>query len=382
MKPYNPSLLEQQKEAFIDNLVIEIASAIKGKYAPFNQNQKAKPHAHNALNGVAFNGLNDLILDIKQAQGNYQSSAWISLADAKKLGADERELDFIFNNKSIPRAKIPVVKTKEEIPVFALDNQGNRIPYLDYQGNQRVDSNGNPMFQFELEPILDKKGNLAINPQTNEPYYKIKTQTIDIEPVLEFKYLYNVEVFQSLDRNKIKPLNPNYDKRAMLFDKENNIKSPIFQDLQNKLYEGISQKIKDYIVAKNNGKNYVVPTKEQNQQANYANQNHYQQQGRNQGNYTQANYQNQRNAQSYQPNVAQQQGYNPNYQASQQQLYRQNTPQKQGYNYQNQQSNYQQKGAKQGNYTQANYQNQRNAQPSRSYAYSKNQNNNQRDFGH
>ncbi|AFI06510.1 ArdC-like ssDNA-binding domain-containing protein [Helicobacter cetorum] len=378
MNPYNPSLLEQQKEAFIDNLVIEIASAIKGGYAPFSQNQQAKSHAHNALNGVAFNGLNDLILDIKQAQGNYSSSAWISLSDAKKLGADERELDFIFNDKSIPRAKIPIVKTKEEIPVFALDNQGNRIPYLDYQGNQRMDSNGNPMFQFELEPILDKKGNLAINPQTNEPYYKIKTQTIDIEPVLEFKYLYNVDVFQSLDRNKIKPLNPNYDKRAMLFDKENKIKSPIFQDLQSKLYEGVSQKIKDYIVAKNNGKNYVVPTKnlEQNQQANYVYQKpNYQQQGYSQGNYVQ------KPQQQYQPNIAHKQGYNPNYQVSQQQPYGQNTPQRQGYNYQNQQGNYQQRGAKQ-NYAQVNHHNQRNAPQQRPYAYSKNQNNNQRDFGH
>lgn len=257
--------LEEKKDTFGNYIVYEVTMAMKGQYAPFLEKVETFDRAYNGLNGVPYNGLNSLVLDLKQKQGNYQSNVWLSLAEAKQLKVDEKEIDSIFQDNSIPKAKISFIKAFEYIPVYELDENGNKIPLLDKDGNQRLDKHTQePLFRYVYEPQLDKDGNLKINLQTNQPYIQMKTEKVAIKPTLESKFLYNVDVFKTLDKNKMKPIKKEFLHKVMLWHKKDFDHSKshlIFGDIENKLHKATAEQIKGYLIAQNNDVAYEPPMK-------------------------------------------------------------------------------------------------------------------------
>ncbi|PAF46199.1 hypothetical protein BKH41_09440 [Helicobacter sp. 12S02232-10] len=257
--------LEEKKDTFGNYIVYEVAMAMKGQYAPFLEKVETFNRAYNGLNGVPYNGLNSLVLDLKQKQGNYQSNVWLSLAEAKQLKVDEKEIDSIFQDNSIPKAKISFIKAFEYIPVYELDENGNKIPLLDKDGNQRLDKHTQePLFRYVYEPQLDKDGNLKINLQTNQPYIQMKTEKVAIKPTLESKFLYNVDVFKTLDKNKMKPIKKEFLHKAILWnnkDFDHSKSHLIFGDIENKLHKATAEQIKGYLIAQNNDVAYEPPMK-------------------------------------------------------------------------------------------------------------------------
>ncbi|WP_120946195.1 ArdC-like ssDNA-binding domain-containing protein [Helicobacter labacensis] len=226
MKSWNEMDLTEQKAVFRDFLASEINAALE-------QGLTFKPHnrAYNAHLGSAYHGLNALILDAKQQEGNYANNAWISLEEAQRLGADTRELEYIHNNTqssqnpqgAIKKASISYVKTHEVQKVPKKDAQGNPIPILDPNGNQRHDRYGN--YLWEMEEVR-----------------------VEIPPRLEIKHLYNVECFKSINRAHLKPLNPKTLKPLYTgerFSTEN--QSLVIYDLSAKLTDQQYQRVLDYV---------------------------------------------------------------------------------------------------------------------------------------
>ncbi|WP_104638078.1 ArdC-like ssDNA-binding domain-containing protein [Helicobacter bizzozeronii] len=226
MKSWDEISVAEQKAMFRDFLANEINTALE-------QGLAFKPHnrAYNAHSGSAYSGLNALILDAKQKEGNYTSNAWISLEEAQKLGADARELEFIHSNTqssqnpqgAIKKASISYVKTHEMQKVPKKDAQGNPIPLLDGNGNQRYNRYGE--YLFEMEEVR-----------------------VEIPPRLEIKHLYNVECFKSIDRTHLKPLNPKslkplYTDERFSLDNQ----SLVIYDLSAKLTESQYQRVLDYV---------------------------------------------------------------------------------------------------------------------------------------
>ncbi|WP_104639175.1 ArdC-like ssDNA-binding domain-containing protein [Helicobacter bizzozeronii] len=226
MKSWDEISVAEQKAMFRDFLANEINTALE-------QGLAFKPHnrAYNAHSGSAYSGLNALILDAKQKEGNYTSNAWISLEEAQKLGADARELEFIHSNTqssqnpqgAIKKASISYVKTHEIQKVPKKDAQGNPIPLLDGNGNQRYNRYGE--YLFEMEEVR-----------------------VEIPPRLEIKHLYNVECFKSIDRTHLKPLNPKslkplYTDERFSLDNQ----SLVIYDLSAKLTEPQYQRVLDYV---------------------------------------------------------------------------------------------------------------------------------------
>ncbi|PAF49434.1 hypothetical protein BKH41_01850 [Helicobacter sp. 12S02232-10] len=263
-KTWTEMNLEEKKATFGNYLIYEIIKSAKEGYAPFQQKTETFDRAYNGLNGVPYHGLNSLILDIKQKEGKYQSNVWASLKDAKNLGASKEEIEAVFNDNSIPKAKVSFIKTFELQPVYKLDINGNKIPYLNQDGSQAFDKDKNPLFQYELEPNTDKNGNIKINLKTNQPYMKIKTERIDIEPTLESTFLYNIDAFQTIDKSKIKPIKVELFKKSMLWhskDFDHSKTHIIFGDIEKNFNKTTAEQIKEYLIAQNNSKSYEPPIK-------------------------------------------------------------------------------------------------------------------------
>ncbi|WP_163532581.1 ArdC-like ssDNA-binding domain-containing protein [Helicobacter suis] len=222
-KSWETMSLTEQKTAFRDFLAHEINLALE-QGLTFKPNNRA----YNTYSGSAYHGLNALILDAKQQEGNYTSNAWISLEEAQHLGADARELEFIHNNTqssqnpqgSIKKASISYIKTHEM--QSEKDSNGNPIPVLGPYGNQRYDKNGDYLWETELVRV-------------------------EIPPRLEIKHLYNIECFKSLDQTRLKPLNSKSLQSMYVgqyFSAEN--KNLVIHDLSAKLTAPQYQRVLDY----------------------------------------------------------------------------------------------------------------------------------------
>ena len=184
------AVYEQQREAIATNAVATIAKSIKEQYAPFFKHHSADSfqRAYNPSTGNSFEGLNSLMLDIKQAEKKYPSNEWISLSDAKFLGAKFEEINAIKENWQDKAVKIQYIQKNEYVNVLKKDEQGKPIPLFDKDNNQRIGKNGEPLYQFEM-----------ITQKTNEPYLKIKTELVPLkEPKLQAELMYNIAEFPSL----------------------------------------------------------------------------------------------------------------------------------------------------------------------------------------
>ncbi|PUD75994.1 hypothetical protein C2R50_03665 [Helicobacter pylori] len=211
MKAWNEMDIKEQKEVFARFLASEIAKSLESglEFKPNNR-------AYNGNAGNAYNGLNSLILDAKQHENGYESNVWVGLDDALKLGANPKEVEHIKNNtksKNNPngfydKASIAYIRDYEMRYVKARDEQGNLIPLKDKEGNLKHYSNGEVIYENEKVPQRDKEGNIKYMQDGKTPFYEFKKEKIDIEPTLEIKNLYNVNVFQTLDKTKLKELDP------------------------------------------------------------------------------------------------------------------------------------------------------------------------------
>ncbi len=209
MKTWNEMDIKEQKELFVKFLASEIAQSLDA-----GLEFKANNRAYNGNVGNAYNGLNALILDAKQHENGYESNVWVGLDDALKLGANPKEVEFIKNNiKSknnkegiYDKASIAYIRDYEMLYVKARDEQGNFIPVLDKEGNARRNAKGEIIYENEKVPQRDKLGNIKYMQDGKTPFYEFKKEKIDIEPTLEIKNLYNVNIFQTLDKTKLKEL--------------------------------------------------------------------------------------------------------------------------------------------------------------------------------
>ncbi len=209
MKAWNEMDIKEQKEVFARFLASEIAKSLESglEFKPNNR-------AYNGNVGNAYNGLNALILDAKQHENGYESNVWVGLDDALKLGANPQEVEFIKNNiKSknnkegiYDKASIAYIRDYEMRYVKARDEKGNFIPVLDKEGNARRNAKGEIIYENEKVPQRDKLGNIKYMQDGKTPFYEFKKEKIDIEPTLEIKNLYNVNIFQTLDKTKLKEL--------------------------------------------------------------------------------------------------------------------------------------------------------------------------------
>ncbi len=80
------------------------------------------------------------------------------------------------------------------------------------------------------------------------PFYEFKKEKIDIEPTLEIKNLYNVNIFQTLDKTKLKELDPKtlrtqYVSKTFSMDNQN----LVIYDLSKHLNESQYKKVLDYV---------------------------------------------------------------------------------------------------------------------------------------
>ncbi|PAF41062.1 ArdC-like ssDNA-binding domain-containing protein [Helicobacter sp. 11S03491-1] len=226
-KKWEDYTIQEKKESFLKHILKEVAQSIKGKYAPFTQPVEKFQRAYNPYNGLPFTTLNSLILDIKQKQHNYKENAWISLKDARFLKADKNEINAIFNDKDIPKAQVHYIKTFEMKPVYEMDKKGNKIPNT-----------------------------------------QIVKEKIPVDPTLETRFLYNIEVFKTIDKSHLKPINKdqkyrNYISHQKDFDPTN---APlIFQDLKKFLFDHTAGQIITYLKAQNENTGYIPPKKSLNE---------------------------------------------------------------------------------------------------------------------
>ncbi|MGL2342720.1 ArdC family protein [Helicobacter pylori] len=227
MKAWNEMDIKEQKEVFARFLANEIAKSLESglEFKPNNR-------AYNGNAGNAYNGLNSLILDAKQHENGYESNVWVGLDDALKLGANPKEVEHIKNNtksKNNPngfydKASIAYIRDYEMCYVKARDEQGNLIP------------------------LKDKEGNIKYMQDGKTPFYEFKKEKIDIEPTLEIKNLYNVNVFQTLDKTKLKELDTKtlrtqYVSKTFSMDNQN----LVIYDLSKHLNESQYKKVLDYV---------------------------------------------------------------------------------------------------------------------------------------
>ncbi|UOS13579.1 ArdC-like ssDNA-binding domain-containing protein [Helicobacter pylori] len=251
MKAWNEMDIKEQKEVFARFLASEIAKSLESglEFKPNNR-------AYNGNAGNAYNGLNSLILDAKQHENGYESNVWVGLDDALKLGANPKEVEHIKNNtksKNNPngfydKASIAYIRDYEMHYVKARDEQGNFIPVLDKEGNARCNAKGEIIYENEKVPQRDKLGNIKYMQDGKTPFYEFKKEKIDIEPTLEIKNLYNVNVFQTLDKTKLKELDPKtlrtqYISNTFSMDNQN----LVIYDLSKHLNESQYKKVLDYV---------------------------------------------------------------------------------------------------------------------------------------
>ncbi|GAA9640222.1 DUF1738 domain-containing protein [Helicobacter pylori] len=227
MKAWNEMDIKEQKEVFARFLASEIAKSLESglEFKPNNR-------AYNGNVGNAYNGLNALILDAKQHENGYESNVWVGLDDALKLGANPKEVEHIKNNtksKNNPngfydKASIAYIRDYEMRYVKARDEQGNLIP------------------------LKDKEGNIKYMQDGKTPFYEFKKEKIDIEPTLEIKNLYNVNVFQTLDKTKLKELDPKTLRTQYISNTFSmNNQNLVIYDLSKHLNEKQYNKVLDYV---------------------------------------------------------------------------------------------------------------------------------------
>ncbi|OOQ16303.1 hypothetical protein B0X61_03405 [Helicobacter pylori] len=227
MKAWNEMDIKEQKEVFARFLASEIAKSLESglEFKPNNR-------AYNGNAGNAYNGLNSLILDAKQHENGYESNVWVGLDDALKLGANPKEVEHIKNNtksKNNPngfydKASIAYIRDYEMRYVKARDEQGNLIP------------------------LKDKEGNIKYMQDGKTPFYEFKKEKIDIEPTLEIKNLYNVNVFQTLDKTKLKELDPKTLRTQYISNTFSmNNQNLVIYDLSKHLNEKQYNKVLDYV---------------------------------------------------------------------------------------------------------------------------------------
>ncbi|ANH44420.1 ArdC family protein [Helicobacter pylori] len=251
MKAWNEMDIKEQKEIFARFLASEIAQSLDA-----GLEFKANNRAYNGNAGNAYNGLNALILDAKQHENGYESNVWVGLDDALKLGANPKEVEFIKNNiKSknnkegiYDKASIAYIRDYEMRYVKARDEQGNFIPVLDKEGNARRNAKGEIIYENEKVPQRDKLGNIKYMQDGKTPFYEFKKEKIDIEPTLEIKNLYNVNVFQTLDKTKLKELDPKTLRTQYISNTFSmNNQNLVIYDLSKHLNESQYEEVLDYV---------------------------------------------------------------------------------------------------------------------------------------
>ncbi|WRG46430.1 DUF1738 domain-containing protein [Helicobacter pylori] len=251
MKAWNEMDIKEQKEVFARFLASEIAKSLESglEFKPNNR-------AYNGNAGNAYNGLNSLILDAKQHENGYESNVWVGLDDALKLGANPKEVEHIKNNtksKNNPngfydKASIAYIRDYEMRYVKARDEQGNLIPLKDKEGNLKHYSNGEVIYENEKVPQRDKEGNIKYMQDGKTPFYEFKKEKIDIEPTLEIKKLYNVNVLQTLDKTKLKELDPKTLRTQYISNTFSmNNQNLVIYDLSKHLNEKQYNKVLDYV---------------------------------------------------------------------------------------------------------------------------------------
>ncbi len=251
MKAWNEMDIKEQKEVFARFLASEIAKSLESglEFKPNNR-------AYNGNAGNAYNGLNSLILDAKQHENGHESNVWVGLDDALKLGANPKEVEHIKNNtksKNNPngfydKASIAYIRDYEMRYVKARDEQGNLIPLKDKEGNLKHYSSGEVIYENEKVPQRDKEGNIKYMQDGKTPFYEFKKEKIDIEPTLEIKNLYNVNVFQTLDKTKLKELDPKTLRTQYISNTFSmNNQNLVIYDLSKHLNEKQYNKVLDYV---------------------------------------------------------------------------------------------------------------------------------------
>ncbi len=250
MKAWNEMDIKEQKEVFARFLASEIAKSLESglEFKPNNR-------AYNGNAGNAYNGLNSLILDAKQHENGYESNVWVGLDDALKLGANPKEVEHIKNNtnsKNNPngfydKASIAYIRDYEMRYVKARDEQGNLIPLKDKEGNARCNAKGEIIYENEKVPQRDREGNIKYM-QDGTPFYEFKKEKIDIEPTLEIKNLYNVNIFQTLDKTKLKELDTKTLRTQYISNTFSmNNQNLVIYDLSKHLNEKQYKKVLDYV---------------------------------------------------------------------------------------------------------------------------------------
>ncbi|RDU74368.1 hypothetical protein CQA57_01255 [Helicobacter anseris] len=274
MKTWETMTLEEKKNSYAEYISFEIVQSIAKDRAPFKKDKSKEEwqRAYNPSNGIPYNDLNSLILNIKQQEGNYKNNAWISLNDAAFLGAQKEELDSIFQNKNIVKAKISYIKTHKLEPIFKLDENGEKIPLLDENGKQRYsEKTGEMLFEYQTEVQKDQNGNIKLK-ENGEPFTKISTQKVAITPTLVTEHLFNIEEFATINKERLKPLNEELKFKNIL---KNNPQTPDEKKLptytlleENRLlYPDTLKQVKNYLYAQNLEKDFHAKDfrKQQNQ---------------------------------------------------------------------------------------------------------------------
>lgn len=283
MSSWDQKNLQEKKETFAKHVGYELVQSIIDERAPFLESRDfstSENRAFNPTNGIAYNNLNSLMLDIKQKQGNYQKNQWISLNDARFLGASDEEIKEIYENaqrkdnpNGIVRAQISYIKTSELQYVKKLDENGNFIPLLDEDGKQKVSSKGELLFENEKVPQLDANNNVKYK-ENGEPFMDFKTQRVEIAPTLVVESLFNIDEFKTIDKKRLKELNPKTEFRHITkhkdgFDPSNS--NLILEDLKGIVYPETIKTIANYLYTQN-AKGHYTPSvkKEQAQEAQIA----------------------------------------------------------------------------------------------------------------
>lgn len=102
--------------------------------------------------------------------------------------------------------------------------------------------------QGNLIPLKDKEGDLKYMQDGKTPFYEFKKEKIDIEPTLEIKNLYNVNVFQTLDKTKLKELDPKTLRTQYISNTFSmNNQNLVIYDLSKHLNEKQYNKVLDYV---------------------------------------------------------------------------------------------------------------------------------------
>lgn len=259
----------QEKKAEIKaGIISEIATSIKYGYAPFLKdrsafdNQKAN-RPYNASNGLAYEGMNSLLADIKKEKFGYPTNQWLTIYDAQRMGISQDALDKItdkevwkkeFADKAL---QTHYIQRNERSYVPKLDEKGNTIPLLDENGQQRIGKNGKPLIEYEL----DEKG-----------FFKTQSKELDT-PRLKTELVYNIEEFKKLDPNfenltfkngksKILDINEAQVNRHILSNTQKEEYTRVFfSDLENTLLPNTAKNIKEYFNAQNYERGYKAPEK-------------------------------------------------------------------------------------------------------------------------